>query len=135
MGNDILIAGLMALGSVVWGALAERASPPAALAVAALALVLGLVAARRWRVQSGEALDLTPSGQWPEPFALVAPPADEGPVLVTVEYWVAPERLAEFAAAMQALAAERRRDGAMQYGLYYDPADLGRCLETFVVES
>jgi hypothetical protein len=131
----VVFQGGMALGSVAWGSLAEQLSPPVALLTAAIMLIVGLVAMGRWRLQTGEELDLTPSAHWPEPFVLIEPQMDQGPVLVTVEYRIAPERLAEFAAAIEHVAPERRRDGAMRWGIFYDPADVGRCLETFLVES
>jgi hypothetical protein len=36
---------------------------------------------------------------------------------------------------MQAVRRQRLRDGALRSGLYSDPADPGRYVETFVVES
>jgi hypothetical protein len=41
----------MAIGSAVWGAVAERAGNPMALTLAAAGLVLGLLAAVRWPVE------------------------------------------------------------------------------------
>ena len=58
-----------------------------------------------------------------------------GPVLVTVEYLVDPERAGEFAEAMKEFERILRRDGAMRWGLFADPARPGRYLETFLVES
>ncbi len=63
------------------------------------------------------------------------PQAEQGPVLVTVEYRIDPQRTAEFAAAMLELGRFRRRDGAVDWGLFEDVAEQGRYLETFVVES
>jgi MFS family permease len=129
----VIFQGGMGLGSVVWGVVADQTSAPVALVAAALALIVGLGTTVRWRLQRGEALDLTSSAHWPEPIMLLEPA--HGPVLVTVEYRVDPEQLREFAAAMQAVAQERRRDGALRWELFFDAADPGRCLETFLLES
>jgi hypothetical protein len=63
------------------------------------------------------------------------PQAEQGPVLVTVEYRIDPQRTGEFALAMLELGRVRRRDGAVDWGLFEDVAAQGRYLETFVVES
>jgi hypothetical protein len=63
------------------------------------------------------------------------PQAEQGPVLVTVEYRIDPQRTAEFALAMLELGRVRRRDGAVDWGLFEDVAEQGRYLETFMVES
>jgi hypothetical protein len=63
------------------------------------------------------------------------PEPEHGPVLITVEYRIDPQRKAEFAPLMLELGRFRRRDGAMDWGLYEDVAERGRYLETFVVES
>jgi hypothetical protein len=56
-------------------------------------------------------------------------------VLVTVVYFIDPERGTEFARAMEALRRIRRRDGAIRWGLFEDAAVPGRYIETFVVDS
>jgi MFS family permease len=126
-------AGLGA-GSALWGSVAEHVGIPRALLVAALALALGLVAAARFPVGLGEGLDLKPSSR-PAPLVVNEPEAEHGPVLVTVEYRIDPQRREEFTSAMLELGRVRRRDGAMHWGLYEDVAEPGRYLETFVVES
>ena len=60
---------------------------------------------------------------------------EQGPVLVTVEYRIDPRRAADFASAMHELGRFRRRDGAVDWGLFEDVVEQGRFLETFVVES
>jgi hypothetical protein len=131
----LIFQGGLAVGSLAWGAVAERFGDPVALRAAAALLVLGLPAALRWRLDRGERLNLAPSGHWPEPDL----PADidprQGPVLVTVEYRIDPARAADFALAMQPVGRLRRRDGATRWGLYVDPADPTRYLEVFLVDS
>jgi predicted MFS family arabinose efflux permease len=126
-------AGLGA-GSAVWGSVAEHVGIPRALLVAALALAVGLLAATRFPVGLGEGLDLKPSSR-PGPVVVHEPPAERGPVLITVEYRIDPQRAAEFTLAMLELGRVRRRDGAMHWGLYEDVAAPDRYVETFVVES
>lgn len=56
----LVLQGGMALGSAAWGALANRTSVPSALLYSAIALLVGLLAVRRYRLTSHE-LELAPS--------------------------------------------------------------------------
>jgi predicted MFS family arabinose efflux permease len=131
----LVFQGGMAAGSVLWGAVAARLGIPVALIAAGAGLLLGLLAAKRYRLVSGEALDLTPSLHWPQPTVIVEPSAEHGPVLVVVEYHIDPAQAADFARAMQEVRLERLRDGAMRWDLFQDPADPQRYVETVLVES
>jgi MFS family permease len=131
----LVFFGSLAAGSAAWGAAAERAGLPATLLAASAALVLGLAAAPLFPLRGGEGLDLNPSLHWSEPTFVHEPPPDDGPVLVTVEYFIDPERAFEFARAMRESKRIARRDGATRWGLFADTARPGRYLETFLVES
>jgi Transmembrane secretion effector len=52
-----------------------------------------------------------------------------------VEYRIEVERQDAFVKAMRELRQERLRDGAMRWGLFGDPANPRRYIETFLVES
>lgn len=130
----LVFQGGLAIGSIIWGAVATAASVSTALLGAAAFLVAGLLAAPRFRLRSGGERDVT-SHQWPEPLVSAEPDHDRGPVLVTVEYRVDPDQAGEFVAAMRELGRTRRRDGAYRWGLFRDVADPERFVETFLVES
>jgi MFS family permease len=130
----LVIQGSLAGGALAWGVVATHTSLSTALAVAGGAMVLGLAVAARRPLQPS-ALDLTPSRHWDDPVVFGTLEPDEGPVLVTVEYRLDPARADEFVAVMHELERTRRRDGAIEWGLYQDTADPWRWLETFVVES
>ncbi|RYG87896.1 MAG: MFS transporter, partial [Alphaproteobacteria bacterium] len=77
--------------------------------------------------------DLTPSGHWPEPFIAVEPNA--GPVMILIEYRIAPDRVSAFLSVLRQFMPVRRRDGAMAWTAWEDAATPGLVVETFVVES
>jgi predicted MFS family arabinose efflux permease len=104
----LVFQGGMAVGSVIWGAAAERVGIPLALVGAGAVLVIGLVTMIRWPLAAGQGLNLEPAGQWPDPIVLVEPEHEQGPVLVTIEYRVAPEQLGELASAMQPVSSRPR---------------------------
>jgi MFS family permease len=130
----LVFQGAMALGSVVWGAVAARLGLRMALLAAGIALLAGAAGTSGLRLATSKERDVTPA-QWPEPHFPVPPGPRDGPVLVTVEYWIDTEHGEDFTRAMHPVERIRRRDGAIQWGLFADPASPGRYLESFVVDS
>jgi MFS family permease len=131
----LVFQGAMAVGSVIWGALATRVGLRAALFCAGTALIVAATATSRFRLTGLRELDTRPSGHWPEPILVVERHEEHGPVLVTVEYSIDPARARDFSRDMQAMRRIRRRDGAIRWGLFEDAATPGRYIETFLVES
>ena len=122
-------------GSAMWGWIAGRAGIPLTLLIAAVGLVAGLTTGIRFKLRLGENLDLTPSAHWPEPKVQGQPEAQRGPVLVTIEYQIDPGDAEAFTQAARASGEIKRRDGAFYWNLFRDTADLGRFVETFIVDS
>ena len=127
--------GAMTGGSVLWGTLATGTSVATALAVASVGQVVASVLAYRWRLPREAGTDLAPSHHWSKPVVSVQPGDDRGPVLIEIEYHVAPARLEEFVAALRRFKSVRHRDGAIRWDVWEDVAEPGRVVETFVVES
>ena len=128
--------GSMTLGSALWGEVADLAGLPLTHFIAAAGALLAIPLTRRWRLQTGAGVDLTPSMHWPVPVVTHAIERDRGPVLVTVEYRLASQQnRSAFLTALERLAHERRRDGAYAWGMFEDTSEQGRFLETFLVES
>jgi MFS family permease len=134
-GFQFVMQGSLALGSLVWGLTAGAAGVRTALMIAAAGLLLGVLAGRRWPLAPGTDVDVSPAAHWGTPELGLEPRPADGPVLVTLEYRVLPERTDEFVAAMTELGRIRRRDGAYAWDLYEDLEDPGRFLETFTVGS
>ncbi len=127
----------MAIGSAVWGAVAERWGTPAALSAAAVGLLVGLPLARRYKVTSGVLADLS-SAQGltrSDPSVVIDLKPEQGPVLISIRYYIDPQRAEDFVSAIHELKGIRLRDGAMRWGLFKDAADPSRYVENFLVES
>lgn len=122
-------------GSVLWGAVAARSSVSLALFAAAAGALVAVLLTWRFSLGGQDTIDRTAPVAWPEPQTHGEIEPDRGPVLVTVEYRVAPENGAAFVAAAQELRGIRRRDGAISWGLFYDAAEPERYVESFIVES
>lgn len=127
--------GAMTAGSALWGQVAGMLSLPAAHFIAAAGALIAIALSWHWKLQTGAALDLTPSMHWPEPVLTASTEVDRGPVLITVEYRIAPQHRGAFLSAVQLLSHERQRDGAYAWDIYEDSAEAGRFLETFLVGS
>ncbi len=131
----LVLLGGLAVGSPAWGGFATRLGIARALDLAAAGLIVGLLVSLRYRLIRLEDLILTPWVHWPEPVVVVRPEPDDGPVLVTVEFQIDPNRSMEFRRAMKDMKRVRRRDGAFRWGLFGDTSDPGRFVETYLVES
>lgn len=131
----LVFQGAMTGGSILWGMLASRFSVTAALTIAAAGLMLTILLALRWRLPKDAATDLTPSNHWAKPVVAIPLTDDRGPVLIEIEYRIAPERKAEFVAALRRFRSVRQRDGAIRWDVWEDVAQRGHVVEGFVVES
>jgi predicted MFS family arabinose efflux permease len=125
----------LTLGSALWGQVARIGGVPIAHFIAAAGTLIAIPLTWRWKLQTGAAIDLTPSMHWPTPVLSRHITSDAGPVLVTVEYRIIEADREAFLLAMDLLSHERGRDGAYAWGLFEDVAEPGRFLETFLVES
>jgi len=127
--------GALTLGSALWGELAALTGLPAALSLAAAGAIIALPLTRGWKLQTGANVDFSPSMHWPDPVTTHAIEEDRGPVLVTVEYRIDPKNREAFLQALSRSAFQRRRNGAYGWGVFEDPAEEGRFIETFQTDS
>lgn len=126
----------MTIGSLLWGWIAGQTGIPFALLLSAAGAVVTAVLVRKFSLGTQEAPDLAPSNHWaPHPPAAEGLQGDRGPVLVTIEYEVAPGQREAFLEAIQPLGAIRRRDGAFAWGVFEDIAVPGRYIEFFQHDS
>ena len=133
---QMIFAGGMALGGVIWGYIAEHVSTSKSLMCASVGLAITLPFSRRFHVLRGVQPDFSPHR-----YALPAPPLaseredSDGPVRVSIDYHIDPKDYAAFTKAIHQLRDVRLRDGAIRWGVYQDAADPGHLNETFVTES
>jgi len=125
----------MAAGSLGWGWLAQAVGTPRALLAAAIGTAIAALVGARFRLGEAARVNVTPSGHWPQPVVSPDLHDDRGPVLVTIEYRVDPERRQEFLRRLQPLGQARRRNGALQWGAAEDSTQPGVYLEYFVDAS
>lgn len=129
-----LLSGALALGSLVWGTVAESLGLVAALLIAAGLLAVAALLGRRWPLPAGET-SLDPAHHWPAPPLAAPVTADSGPVLVLVTYRIERADRAAALDLLQQLARHRRGDGASDWGLTEDTADPFQLVEWFLLPS
>ncbi|MBS0394982.1 MAG: MFS transporter [Proteobacteria bacterium] len=123
--------GGMAAGSWLWGVAAEGVSLRSCLLAAAGGLALSVPLSRRLPLHAIVESDLGPLRELPDRQALTRVEADAGPIVVSIEYRVAPADVAEFVRAAYALGRTRRRDGARRWSLMQDVDDPQRFIERY----
>jgi len=133
--NLVAMQASLASGSAIWGTIAQIASIRIALAAAAVLIVLLLVVNRRVRVALGHEADMRPGVQLPELAVTAEPMPDDGPVLIQIEYRIAPENREAFLHAIYSAEPTRRRNGAIAWRLFRDLEDAERFVERFVIAS
>jgi MFS family permease len=131
----IVFFGSMAIGSIVWGALANALTMTPVFLIAAAVAFIGTMANHWLPLASTEGIDLSPSLHWPAPNVDAPAEGEQGPAMVTVEYHIDYKRKADFQTFMRRLRAIRLRDGAIQWHLFNDPESHDRFLEVFMVGS
>lgn len=125
----------LALGSAMWGALASIGGTQVTLLVSALLMLLLQLINRKAVVTLGSEADVTPYTSLQDFPMVTEPLPDDGPVLIQLEYYIAPEQQAEFFAEIQKIEPTRRRNGASDWRIFRDLSEPGRYVERFVIVS
>ena len=126
----------LSVGSLVWGELADHARLDTALLAAAAWMLASTLLALPFPLRPAEGLDLAQAQPLLDSSALndgIDP--DDGPVVVMIEYRVAPADWGAFRAAAEQLKRLRLRDGALRAGMFSDPAHPTRLTEFFYVAT
>jgi MFS family permease len=132
----LVYQGSYALGTAVWGAVAQRSGVGTALVYAGVGTIATAAIALVAKLPDSTA-DLSPWNHWRMPVVVgeVGADLERGPLLVTVEYAVIPKQAEEFVDAMHEYGRTRRRDGAYRWGIFRDTEVADRYLEMFLVNS
>ena len=134
--HQMVYWGGVAIGSIVWGIVAEIWGVPLALLAAAIGLVIGLVTSTRYKLKPYTDVDMTPSMHWAMPRTMIdIGDHDGGFVLVEMEFEIDPTRSHEFESAMNDLRSLLLRDGAINWELFHDVENPSRYVMMFTSES
>jgi MFS family permease len=126
--------GILPIGSIMAGALAEAFGAPAAiLALSCGSIALGLVATRVPLPVLGEVRPpIAPAGWEPPPHPIAV---DADRVMISTTWVIDDADLEEFLAVMDEMRRVRLRTGAFRWRLYRDVGDPHRMTEVFLLNS
>lgn len=112
--------GGMALGSWIWGSLADNYSPTAALCVCSVFLLIGAIMGVKFTIYEIPSINLDPLDQFREPELHLDLRARSGPIMIMIDYEIDEDDLSEFLDTMTVRRRIRLRDGARQWTLLRD---------------
>jgi MFS family permease len=125
----------MAAGSAGFGWLAEHQSVAIAFLTASGAQALAGLVGLFLPLPRFEDLNIDPLNRWREPKVNVDVAPDDGPIVVELDYRIAPENAALFLQAMNDRRRIRRRDGALDWSLLQDLSHGERWTESYRVPN
>jgi MFS family permease len=112
--------GGIALGSWIWGVVADAHGAETALMAAALAMLAGGAIGLFLPLPQQTTLNLDPLNRFKEPMLALDLKPRSGPIAIMIEYVIREEDVAEFLATMAERGRIRRRDGARNWTLARD---------------
>lgn len=125
----------LAIGSALWGWLANWTGTQVTLVTSAILLMVLHLLYRKVQVRLGNEADVTSFGSLPEMALTAEPNADDGPVLVQLEYTIVPEDREDFLKKIKLVEPTRRRNGATDWRVFRDLSTEGRFVERFIITS
>lgn len=114
------VFGGMAIGSGIWGVIAEQSNATTSFLIAAAALVVGAATGRWLGVGDFNAVDLDPLNRFEVPDIRINLRERSGPIKIMIDYVIAQEDVDAFLEAMRARRIVRVRDGARRWALLRD---------------
>ncbi|KRB19312.1 MULTISPECIES: MFS transporter [Mesorhizobium] len=112
--------GGIALGSWIWGVVADAHGAETALIAAAIAMLAGGAIGFVLPLPQQQVLNLDPLNRFKEPHLALDLKPRSGPIAIMIEYIIRHEDEAEFLATMAERGRIRRRDGARNWTLARD---------------
>ncbi len=132
---QMAMLGSGAAGAAFWGQVASLTQVRTSIVCAALVAAVCLLFTHRLSLEAATPEDLTPTDRIKSAQTAFEIAADDGPVIVTVEYRIAPENVAAFLEVMQETRRSRLRQGVLSWELFRDTVDPQVYVEQFMDET
>jgi MFS family permease len=134
----LVLNGGLAIGSVIWGTVANVFGIQITLSVASIALAATIIAKKRYSSNLLDDLDFTPvSDHWSlPPQSSVDPSQFENQALITIEYKkINPILADEFERNIRELGRLLKSEGMAYWEVFQDPADTGHYIEIRIADT
>lgn len=132
---QMMAFGGMAIGSWLFGWVAETFSIEGSLMATAALTIIGAAAGLIRPLPNLESANLDPLGRWREPQTAVPVEARSGPVVIMIEYRISADKEDRFLHAIAERRRIRLRDGAKGWALQRDLADPEIWIERYHVPT
>ena len=133
----LILNGGLAVGSVIWGSMANTLGIPITLSIASLALGVTILAKKRYNTTLLDDLDFAPSGNhWSLPPDLsIDLPQNDNQVLITIDYKIDPKLSNEFEKSVRELGRILKSEGMAYWELFQDTTDIGHYIEIRIADT
>ncbi|HYF99792.1 MAG TPA: MFS transporter [Candidatus Saccharimonadales bacterium] len=134
----LVLNGGLAIGSVIWGTVANVFGIQITLSVASIALAATIIAKKRYSSHLLDDLDFTPvSDHWSLPPQYSVDPSQfENQALITIEYnKINPLLSDEFERNIHELGRLLKSEGMAYWEIFQDPADAGHYIEIRIADT
>lgn len=125
----------MAVGAVIWGAVATHAGTSNALLAVAISIAAGIILIRRQPLRGHVESEVTPYLEEGEPQIHTDLHPEIGPILTQVRYRVQADQVDSFLRDIEQLGRARRRRGARFWRLYRDMEVADCFVERFTMDT
>lgn len=133
--NTMVFMGCQAVASPLWGLATVQFGLEAAVVAASVLVALSALLALVAKVPSSGHLDRSTVSYWGDVSLRFEPEPDAGPIVVSVDYEVAPVNQAAFLAAMEVKRHSRLRTGCSRWELFRVGEDASHFVELVWVSS
>jgi MFS family permease len=133
----LILNGGLAVGSVIWGSMANTLGIQLTLSIASIALGVTILAKKRYNTTLLDDLDFTPSGDhWSLPPELsIDPTQSDNQVLITIDYKIDPKLSNEFEDSVRELGRILKSEGMTNWELFQDTKDIGHYIEVRIADT
>ena len=131
----LALQGSFAIGALLWGGLAEQTSLQTAMATAGIAMAASAIAVTLLRLSRYADVDTDTARLIDDPPAVTSVHDDDGPILLTAQWQIDPDRRDEFIAAMEPVRKALKRQGALSFHLVEHVERPGQMLESFTMAT
>jgi predicted MFS family arabinose efflux permease len=133
----LILNGGLAVGSVIWGTIANTFGIPVTLSIASLALAATIIARKHYSITLLDDLDFTPaSDHWSLPPELsVDLSQNDSQALITIDYKIDPKLSDKFEQSVRELGRILKSEGMAYWELFQDTADIGHYIEIRIADT
>lgn len=131
----LTMQGSLAVGALVWGAVAEQSSLDTAFMTAGAFMATSALLTLPLRLGRYMDIDMDMARLIDDPPAVTSIHDDDGPILLTVSWKIDPAMRDEFVAAMHPVRKALKRQGALSFHLVEDVERPGHMVESFTMAT